>query len=145
MDYHIGEKWSTRGTKHPMAISSSVCMMTPSNGNIFPRYWHVVRGIRRSSLNSPHKGQWRWALMFSLICAWINGWINNREAGDFKGHRVHYDATVMWSTPVKYPSWEYNVDTKGPHGNKLKPIFYRKFQEEPLLLTWVKFNPSVEN
>ena len=30
----------------------------------------------------PHKGQWRVALMFSLICAWINGWVNNREAGD---------------------------------------------------------------
>ena len=31
---------------------------------------------------SPHKGQWRGALMFSLICDWINGWVNNREAGD---------------------------------------------------------------
>ena len=33
--------------------------------------------------------------MFSLICAWINGWINNCEAGDFRRHRTHYDATVM--------------------------------------------------
>ena len=24
----------------------------------------------------PHKGQWRGALMFSLICAWINRWVN---------------------------------------------------------------------
>ena len=45
--------------------------------------------------NSPHKGQWRWALMFSLICAWINDWINNREAGDLKRHRAHYDVIVM--------------------------------------------------
>ena len=29
-----------------------------------------------------HKGQWRGDLMFSLICAWLNGWVNNREAGD---------------------------------------------------------------
>ena len=43
----------------------------------FPRYWPFVRGIHRSSVNSPHKGQWRGALMFSLICAWINGWVNN--------------------------------------------------------------------
>ena len=39
----------------------------------FPRYWPFVREIHRSPVNSPHKGQWRGALMFSLICAWING------------------------------------------------------------------------
>ena len=26
--------------------------------------------------NSPHNGQWRGALMFSLICAWIHSWVN---------------------------------------------------------------------
>ena len=41
----------------------------------FPRYWPFVRRIHRSPVNSPHKGQWRGALMFSLICAWINGWV----------------------------------------------------------------------
>ena len=50
----------------------------------FPRYWPFVRGIHRSPLNSPHKGQWRGALMFSLICAWMNGWINNREGRWFE-------------------------------------------------------------
>ena len=48
----------------------------------FPRYWPFVRGIHRSPVNSPHKGQWRGALMFSLICVWINGWVNIGEAGD---------------------------------------------------------------
>ena len=33
----------------------------------FPRYWPFVRGIHRSPVNSPHKGQWRGALIFSLI------------------------------------------------------------------------------
>ena len=42
----------------------------------FPRYWPFVRGIHRSPVNSPHKGQWRGALMFSLICVWMNGWVN---------------------------------------------------------------------
>ena len=46
----------------------------------FPRYWPFVRGIHRSPVNSPHKGQWRKALMFSLICAWIY----NCEAGEFE-------------------------------------------------------------
>ena len=57
----------------------------------FPRYWPFVWGIHRSPVNSPHKGQWRRALMFSLICAWINGWVNNLEAGDLRCHLAHYD------------------------------------------------------
>ena len=61
----------------------------------FPRYWPFVRGIHRSPVNSPHKGQWRWALMFSFICAWINGWVNNREAGDLRLHRAHDGVIVM--------------------------------------------------
>ena len=39
----------------------------------FPRYWPFVPGILRSPGNSPHKGQWLGALIFSLICVWING------------------------------------------------------------------------
>ena len=61
----------------------------------FPRYWPFVRGIHRSPVNSPHKSQWRGALMFTLICARINGWVNNREAGDFRRYRAHYDVIVM--------------------------------------------------
>ena len=61
----------------------------------FPRYWPFARGIHRSPVNSPHKGQWRGALMFSLNWAWINGWINNREAGDLRRYRAHYDVIVM--------------------------------------------------
>ena len=61
----------------------------------FPRYWPFVRGIHRSPVNSPHKDQWRGALMFSLICAWINGWVNNRKVGDLRHHHAHYDVTVM--------------------------------------------------
>ena len=54
-----------------------------------------VRGIHRSPVNSPHKGQWRGALMFSFVCAPMNDWVNNREAGDLRRHRAHYDVTVM--------------------------------------------------
>ena len=32
---------------------------------------------------------------FFLICTWINGWVNNRKAGDLRCHRVHYDVSVM--------------------------------------------------
>ena len=61
----------------------------------FPRYWPFVRGIHRSPVNSSHKGQWSGALMFSLICASINDWVSNGEAGDFRRHRAHYDVNVM--------------------------------------------------
>ena len=66
----------------------------------FSHYWPFVRGIHRSPVNSPHKGQWCRALMFSLICVWINGWVNNREAGDLRRYRAHYDVIVMqcWFT-----------------------------------------------
>ena len=45
-------------------------------------------------VNSPHKGQRRGALMSSLICAGINDWVNNGEAGDLRRHRGHYDVNV---------------------------------------------------
>ena len=60
----------------------------------FPRYWTLVRGIHRSAVNSPHKDQWRGALIVSLICAWMNGWVNNREVGDLRRQHAHYDVTV---------------------------------------------------
>ena len=62
----------------------------------FPRNWPFVREIHRSPVNFPHKGQWRGALMFSLIYVWINDWVNNREAGDLRRQQGHYDVIVMY-------------------------------------------------
>ena len=74
----------------------------------FPRYWPFVRGIHRSPVNFPNKGQWRRALMFSLICARINGWVNNGEAGDLRRHRAHYDVTVM----ILFRIWSWLISSK---------------------------------
>ena len=63
----------------------------------YPCYWLFVRGIHRSPADSPHKGQWRGALMVSLICAWTNGWANNRDVGDLRRHRPHCDVIKIWS------------------------------------------------
>ena len=57
----------------------------------FPRNWPYVR----PPVNFPHKGKWCWALMFSLIRAWTIGWVNNREAGNFRRHCAHYYVIVM--------------------------------------------------
>ena len=69
-------------------------MMTSSNGNIFR-----VSGLLCGEFTGP-----RWipctrasdaVLMFSLICARINGWVNNREAGDLRRYQAHCDVIVM--------------------------------------------------
>ena len=72
----------------------------------FPRYWPFdlkwiflllpfMREIHWSQMNFPHKEQRRGAVIFSLICAWTNDWVNNRNASDLRRHRPHYDVTLM--------------------------------------------------
>ena len=96
-------------------MSHNYIMMTSSNGNIF----HIVRGIHRSPVNSPHKGHWRRALMFSLICVWINGWVNNHEAGDLRHYRSHYDVSVMWDgyLVISVPAYVLALNTLRPRQN----------------------------
>ena len=88
---------------------SKYCLITHDDDvmkcNQFPRNWPFVRGIHRLPVNSPHKGQWRGVLMFSLICVWLNGWVNNREAGDLRRYRAHYDVTVMRRHYHRYNVW----------------------------------------
>ena len=85
----------------------------------FPHYCPFVRGIHQSPVNSPHKGQWRGALMFSLICARINRWVNNREAGDLRRQHAHYDVTVIYVTMQYIQKW-----CKSPGSHRLA-IFSR--------------------
>ena len=74
----------------------------------FPRYWPFVWWIQRSPVNSLHKGQSRGALKFSLVCACINGRVNNREAGDLRRHRVDYDVSIML-VPAGGPTVLYKI------------------------------------
>ena len=59
----------------------------------FPRY--LCEGIYRSPVDSPQKGQWREALMLSLIFASTNGWANSRDASDLRRNRALYGVIVM--------------------------------------------------
>ena len=61
----------------------------------FPRYWPFLRGNHRAPVNSLSKGQWGGALMFSLICAWTNGWVNSRDGGDLRRHRACHDVIIV--------------------------------------------------
>ena len=78
----------------------------------FPRCWPFVRGIHRSPVKSPLKGQWRGALNFSLICVRINGWVNNRKAGDLRRHRAHYDVTLMYFKHIRFMHGFWCIDGK---------------------------------
>ena len=71
-------------------------MLTSSNGNIF-RVSGPLCGEFTGPLTKASDAE-LWC--FSLICTWINGWVNNREAGDLRRHRVHYGVTVMWTNII---------------------------------------------
>ena len=66
-----------------------------------------------------------------FICVWINGWVNNGEAGDLRRYRAHYDVTVMlymsvlrvliyWYAKSIHWSFQWWVCS---HFNTLKPSF----------------------
>ena len=110
---------------------SAVGSCLPSKWRHFQRYWPFVRGIHRSSVDSPHKDQW--AMMFSLMCIWTNGWANSRDVGDLRRHGAHYDVTVM----------TYNVQTKKiMPGTQIREIRNNVYEKMKIYST---SNPSTYN
>ena len=91
-----------------------------------PPFWSLVWGIHRSPVNSPHKGQWRGALMLLWSAPWINGWVHNREAGDLRRHHCNH----QWFSLDEYGSI-----------NSLDPVEYghvKKSQQSKLKSrTWL--------
>ena len=82
------------------------------------QYIHYIAEALRGNTSHFPMDQWCGALMFSLTCVCINSWLNNREAGDLRRYRAHYDGTVMhfadmW--PLSYISirvmisWQHNI------------------------------------
>ena len=102
----------------------------------FPRYRPFVRGIHLSLVNSPHKGQWRGVLVFSLICVWTNGWVNNRDADDLRRHRIHYDVIIL--VLIKRLQLICRSRVSGMSLSDSTSIL------GSLLLTWFNFNPSMD-
>ena len=81
---------------HRRQLISGTCwyiyMVTSLNENIFRVTGHLCGefpGHRWIPLTKAG------SFMLSLICAWTNGWVNNRDAGDLTRHRAHHDVTVM--------------------------------------------------
>ena len=90
------------------------CWNKSNHADVIPRYWPFVWGIHRSPVNSPHKGQWRGALVFALICPWTNGWPNHRDVGDLRRHRTHYYVIVMESAGDRWIPHRGTVITQKP-------------------------------
>ena len=71
------------------------CMTTSPNGNNFrvigPLWWEFT-GNGWIPLTKTSDAELR---CFFFICAWANGGVNNRDAGDLRRIRAHYDVTGM--------------------------------------------------
>ena len=115
---------------------------------IFLHYWPFVRGIHWWPVDSPHKGQWRGALMFSLIYASTNSWANNRDAGDLRRHRAHYDVTVMANSKFIGPSdviWQQKCESTLAWliPDSIKPLpepILTYHQWGQVIITWGQFH-----
>ena len=92
----------------------------------------ISAGIHQSPVNSPHKGQWREALMFSLICSWLNTWVNNCEAGDLRRHRAHYDVIVMHTEKeaticLNHGNKQFSIPISKIHASKMRFMYENGF------------------
>ena len=102
----------------------------------FPRYWPFVRGIHRPTVNSPHTGQCSKALMLSLICAWINGWVHNREAGDLRrGQNSRSCVSERWIKVIIIPNQIYDTMLAMSNTGVLKMIY--PSNKEALEVIWL--------
>ena len=71
----------------------------------FPRYWPFVQGIHRPPVNSPHKGQWRGTLMFSLICVSWCWWFETQSRSSWRHCNARMDFNYLRRPSVDCEKW----------------------------------------
>ena len=103
---------STTWWRHQMETFSALLAICAGNSSV--------------AVNSPHKGQRCGDLMFSLICLWKNGWVNNGEAGELRRYFTHYDVNVMSQAKQELIPWDTVclVHFKRDDYYNLSKIFY---------------------
>ena len=92
---HFQELLSSTGVLSAEQMVDVVVIMTSSNGNIFPvtdPLCGEFTGHRLIPLTKASDEE-LWCFLWSA--PWINGWVNNPEAGDLRRHYAHYDVIVM--------------------------------------------------
>ena len=97
LKYSLSEIDSTCIQDCTYSISHEICPeVIIALGSFQYTWWrHKMETFSALPVNSPHKGQWRGALMFSLIYTWTNSWVNDRYSGDMRRQPTHYDVTAM--------------------------------------------------
>ena len=121
-------------------LPKAAVIMKSSNGNIF-RVAGLHRWIPRSKASDAEHRCF-------FICALMNGWVNNREAGDLRRHRAHYDVTVMMTDRLnKSMRWNvsrFSCGKVGKGGRHQQRYRYQslKTREE---LTFKRANTSYKN
>ena len=133
IQFEISLKYVSQGpmvnksASNQMMVWRRIGLLTKMSGaiwrhqmEIFPGHWPFVRGIHRWPVDSPHKGQWRRALVFYLISAWTNVWA---YMGDLRPHRTHYDVTVMAS--LGHCEWTFFLLACGWRRNDCLAINFR--------------------
>ena len=93
-NYHLSKSLHYT-TPRGMPFHMHSVIRTSSNGNIFRVTGPLCgefTGHRWIPLTKASDVE-LWCFLWSAH--WINGWVNNREAGDLRRHRAHCDAIVM--------------------------------------------------
>ena len=104
--HRLASAITRKSTNNWYGSASTEVAMESENVSLFSTWWRhqmetfsallaICEGNSPVPVNSPHKGQWRGALMFSLISPCWNGWVNNREAADLRRNHAHYDVILM--------------------------------------------------
>ena len=111
----------------PMKITGRNSSKRPTNSHIVSRimlngkfFTKEVSGTKQLFFHMTTCGLLIRPIMVSLICAWINGWVNNRETGDLRRHRAHYDVIVMKkfareSRPIQYVELDHQSGSRKQH------------------------------
>ena len=92
----LESRWKNRSCNEPLDIIERYVTWIRFM-KYFPRHSPLCEGNPRITDDSPHKGQWCVAMMFSLMCVWTKVCANSRDAGDFRSQGTHCDVIVMWN------------------------------------------------
>ena len=111
----------------------------------FPRYWPFVQGIHRWLVNSLHKGQWRGALMFYLICA-LNKWLSKQSRGWWfetptRSLWRHCNVLVCGRWVIE----PCRILSMSVMSCRTLTFVFIIWHRGPLLLTWINVHPCMDN
>ena len=122
--YQSADRWCQTFQRWCQLAWGPLNVTMPSHDDVmkwmyFPRYWPIVRGIHRSPVNSPHKDQWREALVFQFrLCL---------------NKRLSKQSWRPWFETPSRSLWR--------HCNRA--IYLSEGKGRVVLVEWIKFHPCI--